>query len=574
MERKELFDLMIEGVNEISRNNNMEKSKAFVKWFITLYYSNANDIFVSDGCRDGKIDCFFKTDDSKIVKHYIINSKFTDEYNKTAPVRFYEEISYLNTILTNTKGRDEYLKKTVKGELAQRYKKLFEYYDEGNAEAIFLTNCNINEAQYNQIKDYDIKTIHLDDLIQFIVDDIDAAMPRTNEMVLYDVNSVLSPDKTDTEVSTSIVFARLHDIVKYMESDPHDLLFARNVRLDLGNTSVNKGIKATYENKPTEFAFSNNGITMLCEHHRHNPGEKTLLIRNPRVVNGSQTLHSIRNASNHSKNARVMLRIIEIPKLTKEDLPAQITKKKDIINKISIRSNQQNPIKLWNLVANDDFQLELYHYFRRKNLFYERRAWEYSARSRELKSVNIERGPELKKMSQYISCYFWNNRKLGPATARNLGKLFDSSTYDLIKSVKPELCYQIYLLNKIVEGYYWAVLRKHKSYSKYKGYPKEILLSLSSKYFGQSKVKFGTSEMTKLLEREDKENYNKYFYKFIKSLVVAVNDDYNSCKKRTLQRTGEELSIANYFKAHENMEHLLKKNIFTGANTLLRAIIK
>ena len=40
-----------------------------------------------------------------------------------------------------------------------------------------------------------------------------------------------------------------------MDKDPYNLLFARNVRLTLGNTSVNAEIRETFNYCPKEFAF-------------------------------------------------------------------------------------------------------------------------------------------------------------------------------------------------------------------------------------------------------------------------------------------------------------------------------
>ena len=202
-----------------------------------------------------------------------------------------------------------------------------------------------------------------------------------------------------------------------MERDPNEMLFARNVRLTLGNTPVNQAIRRTFETEPREFAFSNNGITMLCEKHTHDPGPKELSIENPRVVNGSQTLHSVRDVPHPSSNARVMVRIIEIPPVAGTDVPAQVTRKREVVNKISIRSNQQNPIKRWNLVANDEFQVAIYRFFRAKGYFYERREKEWSYRSRELRSSGIARGPSIKWLAQLVAAFHWNNSKLGPAAA-------------------------------------------------------------------------------------------------------------------------------------------------------------
>ncbi|HCJ66493.1 MAG TPA: hypothetical protein DHV62_04000 [Elusimicrobia bacterium] len=402
----------------------------------------------------------------------------------------------------------------------------------------------------------------MDDLIQFIVDDIDIAMPRTDDLVLNDIHNVLSPDKKDTEVSTSIVFAKLYDFVKYMEDDPYDLLFARNVRLDLGNTQVNKEIKKTFESKPTEFAFSNNGITMLCERHIHNPGTKELTIVNPRVVNGSQTLHSIRTIQTPPLNARVMLRIIEIPPLYGDDLPEKISKKKDIMNKIAIRSNQQNQIKLWNLVANDDFQLELYRFFRGKGFFYERREKEYKTRSRELRSVQIYQGPSLTSMCQLICCYKWHDKKLGPAVARNLAKLFDGATYDIIKATNPELAYQLFLLDKIIYKY-WGLLANKKYISNLKNYPHQSLFSLIIKVTELSNVKWGNPDLTPILEDYcNNDSEYKNLRNFVKSCIDFIYQHYKKTKQAYLKKEKDALSIANYFKSNLYMSSLLKQNIY------------
>ncbi len=288
-------------------------------------------------------------------------------------------------------------------------------------------------------------------------------------MTLSGINKVLSADKRDTEVPTSIVFAKLVDFIKYMEDDPYDLLFNRNVRLSLGNTPVNKEIKATFMDHPTEFVFSNNGITILCDRHTHDPGREEVMIENPRVVNGSQTLHSIRNVATPSQSARAMVRIIEVPSLEADDFSVQAEKRRDVVNKISIRSNRQNPIKPWNLVSTDDFQHGLARFFRKKRLFYERRANEWSDRRTELRSQGIGRGPDIRWMAQLVSSYLWDEKHLGPVAAKKLGELFDGKPYDLIKATDPRLAYHLYLLGIKLDG---AVreLAKSKRYVEHFGW--------------------------------------------------------------------------------------------------------
>src|SRR5206468_4818714 len=124
----------------------------------------------------------------------------------------------------NREARGPYLEKAVKPELRNRYKQLFARYDDGAAELMFVTNHRRNDAHFEQVKNIPVKVFHMDDLIQCLVDDIDGAMPRTPPISLNGIHSLLPADKADTEVATSIVFARLLDFIRYMESDPFDLL--------------------------------------------------------------------------------------------------------------------------------------------------------------------------------------------------------------------------------------------------------------------------------------------------------------------------------------------------------------
>jgi hypothetical protein len=78
-----------------------------------------------------------------------------------------------------------------------------------------------------------------------------------------------------------------------------------------------------------------------------------------------------------------MVRVIEIEPPRGDALDRKIQRRKEVIGKIAVRSNQQNPIKSWDLASNDDFQLELFRFFRNKGFFYERRDREWRQRSRE-----------------------------------------------------------------------------------------------------------------------------------------------------------------------------------------------
>jgi hypothetical protein len=574
-EKKQLFDFMIERINDTSNISGLKAPQAFGKWFIEMLFPGAQGVFYSDGSMDGKVDCFFSTNNGRSVKYNVLNTKFTREYDKLAPVTFYNEITSFWRAFENKGSRAAVLEKMVKRELRPHYLKLFERFDAGAAELIFVTNNRRNEAQFEAVRQAPVRVFHLDDVIQHMVDDIEGAMPRTPDMLLTGIHSVLSPDERDSEVPTSIVFARLVDFINYMNEDPFGLLFARNVRLSLGSTPVNKEIRETFRKSPKEFAFSNNGITLLCDKHRHNPGSKELTIENPRIVNGSQTLHSIRDVPSPSSSARVMVRIIEILPPSGSELPEKIKKRKEIISKIAIRSNRQNPIKKWNLVSNDEFQHDMARYFRKEKLFYERRVKEWSYRSRSLKSIGISKGPEIRKITQLISSFYYRDGRLGPAIAKQrLGDLFDEKAYSVIRSTSLDTVYQIFLLNEIISESYNRLCRKYNYIRSMRGHISLLLFSIAVKSIQFYGLQWGQARLTQLLKERDSYSYHQSWDKFTKSCVDIIYEFYKRDLKLFKKKEGYGLSFNNYFKTQSYVGKILNSNIPSKMKVQIGYILK
>lgn len=369
---------------------------------------------------------------------------------------------------------------------------------------------------------------------------------------------MLSADKRDTMVPTSIVFAKLTDLIRYMEDDPYDLLFARNIRLVLRNSKVNPEIRFTFREEPTEFVFSNNGITLLCEGHSHDPGTQEVSIENPRIVNGSQTLHSVREVPNPSATARVMVRIIQVRPPGPADFSNEAAKRRDIIQKISIRSNLQNPIKKWNLISNDGYQHGLARFFRKKKLYYERRDGEWALRRTELKSVGIRRGPNITALTQLIASYHWKQRQLGPVVAkRGVGELFEEKQYELVGATSPELAYQIYLLGEIVDGRLGELAGSKRYIEELASHVRLALFALSVKALQAGGAKFGEAEFGMFLEKGARPAGR--WLKFLKSGIDAIRAAYKKDAKRYRARSGKELTIANFSKAQEYVGKLLDR---------------
>lgn len=123
-------------------------------------------------------------------------------------------------------------------------------------------------------------------------------------------------------------------------------LFAPNIRMFLGDTSVNETLIDTIAEEPEKFWYFNNGITALCASIHKKPlgggARETgyFECRGFRIVNGAQTAGAIASsASKHLANlkqARVPIRIISLED-SPENLERDITRYNNTQNRIERR---------------------------------------------------------------------------------------------------------------------------------------------------------------------------------------------------------------------------------------------
>ncbi|MFC3213856.1 AIPR family protein [Novosphingobium panipatense] len=126
-------------------------------------------------------------------------------------------------------------------------------------------------------------------------------------------------------------------------------LFEQNVRLSLGNTKVNRGLRESIrrKNEHSNFPLYHNGINVLCEEITKETDQK-ISIRDYVVVNGAQSLTSLlAEKSKISDDLKVLVKLIEV--------------KGDIVlsQAITRNSNNQNAIKARDLKSNHNIQQRL-----------------------------------------------------------------------------------------------------------------------------------------------------------------------------------------------------------------------
>lgn len=173
----------------------------------------------------------------------------------------------------------------------------------------------------------------------------------------------------ETKINNRIFFVKTEHIKSIFDKNGIRL-FARNIRGFLGDTAVNLQIERTLKKEPEHFLYLNNGITILCDRAKASDenGEDIIRIDNPQIINGQQTTRSIANEP--SKMAKVLVRVISIPRESDEE----IENFSDMVNKIVSSTNYQNAIKPSDLRANDKEQIRIekelrkygYHYVRKR----------------------------------------------------------------------------------------------------------------------------------------------------------------------------------------------------------------
>jgi hypothetical protein len=253
-----------------------------------------------------------------------------------------------------------------------------------------------------------------------------------------------------------------------------------------------------------------------------------------------------------------MVRIVSILPALGIDAPNQAAETKEIVNRISVRSNQQNPIKAWNLRANDDFQMDLSRRFRRENVFYERRDKEWKTRSSQLKSVGVSRGPSIKALMAQAACYHWKSSKLGPALAKgSLGELFQGEGYDQLReATTPELAYQVHIVFQNID----ESLRRlgQKKYRIARRHVDLLILSLVSRALSEQKAAWKKPELTVALmqQRSDWENWNGAWLTLTRMTADLVLGKYATAVHRA-ELKGDDLTLKNFVRRREEIGEIL-----------------
>lgn len=204
-------------------------------------------------------------------------------------------------------------------------------------------------------------------------------------------------------------FAKLTDL-HAMFKEMNYRFFERNIRASLSeeaatNRSLYEALEKLVlrgEEDPAVFAFDHNGVTLFAEKIDQEKGK--FILTEPRLLNGAQTITTLdRFLRDYASDPRLQEKaeaLDELWVMCKIITDAS----NEFVLEVAINNNRQNPVKPWNLHANDMIQLELQDKFREDlGVYYERQEKAFSNLTTEdLEELEIKEGKavELLKLSQ------------------------------------------------------------------------------------------------------------------------------------------------------------------------------
>lgn len=326
-------------------------SGRFIRWFLENIYRldkiDADDACV-DATHDKGVDAIYVDDVAETV--YIIQAKTKTknnaEFGDTDIKEFYGTLQQfdsekkVNEVFAETKN--DKLKQTIaRTSLAAKVASGYEVL------GVFISNARAND---------DAKAI----LSKIPKIELYDAIAIANEYVDLDVDGGIKDsyyfDVSDSDViqydaggaAARIFLAPALNLLK-MDGIADGRLFEQNVRLALGNTKVNKGLRVSIKEKSEHknFPLYHNGINVLCTKIVTETDER-IEVKDYVVVNGAQSLTSLMaEKSKITDDLKILVKLIE----TKGDAA--------LSQRITTNSNNQNAIKARDLKSNHNIQQRL-----------------------------------------------------------------------------------------------------------------------------------------------------------------------------------------------------------------------
>lgn len=423
----------IENIMQI--NNYLNLSKAFGHWYLTQFKNiDENEIgeILIDGDGDNGIDAIIIENG----KMNLYQFKFPDKdknilgtINETVALKLLNGYKKLNSNRKPMKANElftDYYNR-VKSENIFSYEFVFVSFSDGltpnaiDALETEIATIKLNTGNNISYSVYDKKKI---------CDMVDRQQ-KNNLITLNLKYKMLSASyNIDDGVKSWTGFTTAKEILEATK-DSMDVIFDENIRNYEGDNSVNQGIikTASDELDAKNFYFYHNGIVFICDECKLSTGNQNVTLNAAAVVNGCQTVVSLKKASDLlslQENVFIPIRIIETSDI-------------DLRSKITEFLNSQTKIRDSYFLSNNTFIRDLQAKLERKGYFLERLYNEYNYKSSLQKVSNYDRNKilQLEKTVQLYVAYHINS--YAAIAKRGKNELFNRETIDdLISNISAD----------------------------------------------------------------------------------------------------------------------------------------
>jgi hypothetical protein len=327
-----------------------EAAAAFLIWFLINYFriepQDAIDS-VCDHTNDKGIDGIYVDEEEEVI--YLLQSKYSPLDNQTqgdndirnfvGARRWFESEEAVQQLLNSTASQE--LKSLVeRTEIIDRT-----HFD---LVSVFVTNKKFNDhaneyiSGASSLEPYDSNNL-FQEYTYFADEEISTPTIELNLSNTSNINYTLLDG-----IAVKVYAVRAKELIR-LHGIQDRTLFLKNVRYGVGNTRVNKSIKATilHSSEHSNFFLYHNGITIVCG-MLEQPNAECVRISNYAVVNGCQSMLSFyENRDKLSNNLYVLTKIINL----------NVTS--PLVRDITYYANNQNSIGIADLRANDSVQRSL-----------------------------------------------------------------------------------------------------------------------------------------------------------------------------------------------------------------------
>lgn len=392
---KEFYKELKTYANEISGEEYIAKSFPYfcLKVFFNMSNDDIEDAIYGLGSNDESIDAFWIDEENKEINIAQFKSvESSTKFSYSAPKTWFSFLSELPTDkkLLNINFVNTHKNNRIREEIAPEF---ISYYKQDFKINLFLfCLCKASEesiSAHPEITFYGVEDIKN----QWI--EYQSVISQTNPKQC-ELNIDFTDNITDAHIlkfkakdnninkKTFVVILTGDELVKLREKHRHQL-FDKNVRTFLGKNKINTKIIDCAENTPGIFYCFNNGISITCNRCKETIENKKLILEYPQIINGAQTVNSLYEAYKrlltknkaklgskkfaeeetikHFKQIKILCRIVE-------------NTDADFARNLTISTNSQNDVKIYDFYANEPIQEELQLKFANYSYFYERKRGE------------------------------------------------------------------------------------------------------------------------------------------------------------------------------------------------------